>query len=229
MFASKSQILNGGFDCVDVSGRMYLWTPKGKSPDRLIINAHGIRRTTASFVLRGDAVINFYSHDRNSVRDPGIKRFYEGKTVPVETLRKGDQCFNYILAKYTNSSNNSRHNGEYESYDKIQEIMATDYIKKGMDDLSTVIDMGDKVPAGMRESLRKSAMNSMKLRPASILTIRNRRLRADINLEWGLNALAENGYHFKKIDCLFCRSTLWTSFVDMLSVGASYGDDVIFS
>lgn len=228
MFASKSQILNGGFDCDDISGRMYLWTPKGINPDRLIISAHGIRRTTSSFVLRGDSVINFYSHDKYSVKDPGIKKFYEGFPKPVETLRRGDQCFNYILSKYTNSANNSRHNTMNESYDGIQKIITTNYDEKRMNDLYTFVEMMRAVPAGKQGDLFKSVMKSFRMRPASILTIRNRRLRADINLQWVLNELARKNYHFKTIDCLFCRNNLWTALVSELPVGGSYMETVKF-
>lgn len=229
MFESKTQIAQGDFSCVDISGRAYLWTPKkGPKPDRLIITAHGIRTTTTMFKIKQESILKFYSNDKNSVQDPGLKKFFEGKAVPVETLRKGSNCYNYILTKYTNSARNASHNKNGETYNSIQTLMENDYVQQGMDGLAELIELGGAMPSGVRAAMRSNAMKNFKVKPACILTIRNRRFKADINLEWMLGELQKKGHTFSVIDCLFCRNTAWTAFVGSLPVGGKYSDAVAF-
>ncbi len=126
----KTEIATGYYECVDIAGRLYLWMPKKQKPSRLIITAHGLRRTCHMFKIKRKMTLNFYSRDKNSVQDPGLRNFYEGRAVPAETIKQGGSCYNYILSKYTNSRRNTSHNKKGESYQGINNLMAEDYMKK---------------------------------------------------------------------------------------------------
>jgi len=228
MFESKTEISGEGFECKDISGRLYLWTPTDVKPTRLIITAHGYRRTCSTFQIKNDLTLNFYSEDKNSVEDPGLKKFYEGTAKPAETLKKGGSCYNYILSKYTNSARNTSHNKQNETYQGINKLMKEDYKASGNTLLATSQGAyADKVIGpGLHELNRKIAMKSIFLKKSAVLTVRHRRLRADVNLEWVLNELKKKGHNFSVIDCLFCRNTIWTAVVGSLPIGGDYSDSV---
>ncbi len=229
MFESKTEIATGDFECKDIAGRLYLWTPKKHKPKRLIITAHGHRKTCHMFKIKREVMLNFYSSDKNSVQDPGLRKFYEGKAKPVETLSQGGSCYNYILSKYTNSTRNNSHNNKGESYQTINGLMAEDYMKKGRELQVQITDayLDKMIGPNRYESMRKQALKYMKMKPAAILTIRNRRFKADVNLEWVLDVLHQKGYEFSRIDCLFCRNTLISAMIGSLPFGGSYSDKVV--
>lgn len=227
MFSSKSQISTGNYNCVDIAGHMYLWTPAVTlgTPRRLIISAHGLRRTTYSFQIQQNTTLNFYSADKYSVIDPILGRFYEKKhrAAPVDTLKRGDRCYNYILTKYTNSERNKSHNKKGETYNSIQDLMHRDFEGEAMDLNAHV----HKIPAGM-PNLTKDVMGRIadynRVATACVLTIRYRRFRTFVNLKWALKALEKRGYIFEQVDCLFCRNNLWTGMLGRL--GYNYSQTV---
>ncbi len=89
--------------------------------------------------------------------------------------------------------------------------------------------LNKKMGPGQYEVLRKATLSYMKMKLAAILTIRNRRLKADVNLEWVLDVLHQKGHKFSQIDCLFCRNTLITTMIGSLPFGGDYSDRVVFA
>lgn len=226
MFQSKSQIENGNFECIDLGGKAYLWTPPGRHPKRLIITAHGIRATGSKFILNYDGVLNFYSDDKNSVEDPGLKKFYLGNATPKESIIRGRSCYNYSLSKYTNSALNSSHNKNNETYDSINDMVKHDYASEGAKALADLAKLGAEIPDGTKTMWIKQAMDTLSIEPSCILTIRNRMPHGGVNLKWVIDTLQANGYQFDIIDCLFCRNTVMSSLISMLPVGGDYSDAV---
>ncbi len=124
----RSEIRNNpNYAVENISGMAYLWTPNGASPppNRLIITAHGGRVTARKFSVRQNTTLRFFSDDKFAVTDPVIGMFYSvaNRSLPTEVITQGELCFNYSLAKYTNSAENESHNEMYESYGVIQEII----------------------------------------------------------------------------------------------------------
>ncbi|GLS25134.1 putative adhesin [Marinibactrum halimedae] len=222
-FKCKSQILTGNYNCVDIAGKMYLWTPKNLGglgqPKRLIISAHGGRRTNFTFRITQNTTLNFYSNDGRSVTDPGIWKFYQQKhrATPQDTYTQGDRCYNYILSKYTNSRGKKNHNKGSESYDIIESLMKKDFQKDAQEVSNALVTMmGSKnTPEAtkailIRDNLKRlQDLNAMSA--ACVLTIRNRRspFMASVNLKWVLDELESRGYDFNQVDCIFCRNSLW--------------------
>ncbi|MEY4589320.1 MAG: hypothetical protein RL497_1396 [Pseudomonadota bacterium] len=213
MFESKTQINGDGWQCVDIEGKAFLWTPQGgTTSNRLIITAHGHRKTASMFRLKRGG-INFYSVDGNSVNDPGLRNFYEGNAVPVETLNNGNQCYNYILTKYTNSERTTNHNELGESYNGVNALMNKTYG-----------GFSEATLNGLPEFERNQAVRQNNFVKPSILTIRNLHFKSNVNLEWVLNNV---GHRFGVIECLFCRNTLITAALSSISAARfPYSNDV---
>ncbi|WHI47502.1 putative adhesin [Microbulbifer sp. VAAF005] len=208
----------GYYQCVDLDGRAWLWTPRGMATNRLIITAHGLRRTNTSFKIEYNVNLHFYSRDKFSVNDPGLARFYSRGANSVEDLGINDPCFNYILTKYTSSATN-RHNTNNETYTSVNAIMSHNNSDSRRRRIQNANNIGMVAKANSIQSFQ----------PPSILTIRNRQFMAAVNLKWVLDTLERKGHHFNDIDCLFCRNTLWTGAVAVmsgLSGGDKYSDDV---
>ncbi|AWF81095.1 hypothetical protein BTJ40_09865 [Microbulbifer sp. A4B17] len=139
--------------------------------NRLIITAHGHRRTTSTFKIKYNVNLHFYSRDKFSVNDPGLGQFYTRGANSVEDWGLNDNCFNYILTKYTSSSTN-KHNTNNETYASINAVMNHNNSDNRRRRIQNANNIGMIAQANSIQSFQ----------PPSILTIRNRQFMTGVNL-----------------------------------------------
>ena len=200
IFSSKSKMKKmgeqDGFVVHSIEHCMYLFMPKAGT-NRVIISAHGGRsKNTKDFHVPSDVVLRFYSEDTNTVLDPGFNKFYTQEAVPREIITEGEPCFNYDLSKYQGS-----HNKQGETYDSIAK-----QINQVAKSRKNLLNDAGKAEAGGKKGLSdklKSGASREKL--AGVLTIRNRMLRGDVNLQFAIEQVKATAPEIVIFDCLFCR------------------------
>jgi hypothetical protein len=184
-----------GLTVYSIGGIMYLFMPQEKT-NRVVISAHGGReKTTLSFRVQTDVVLQFYSADTNSVLDPGMMNFYFAEAAPKEIITEGDLCYNYTLSKYQGKD----HNKMGETYQTIARAIGD--CVRGKREL-----LAGAQKATSEKAKSKLLQGAAKNKPAAVLTIRNRWFRSEVNLSYAIDQVKRISKEIVIFDCLFCRS-----------------------
>ncbi|MDF9799877.1 hypothetical protein OKW21_005140 [Catalinimonas alkaloidigena] len=175
------------------SDNMYLFLGSGDESvyaTSLVISAHGgIRKTRSPEFTVPYGALQFYSEHGDATYDEGIDTFIGGGNInkKQELITQGKKCYNYDLTKYQ-----GKHNKANETYESIQTYQET--AKNIVKAKEAILSSGKNVPGAYANYTN-----------FDVLTIRNRRFQAGVNLE---NALQAVGlvHKYTIIHCYFCRS-----------------------
>ena len=186
-----------------VGDSIYVLVPKDP-PQRVIITAHGghkVLSKTNSFKVPTDTVLQFYSDDTFSVKDPGFSDFFTKLSVPKEVLSEGDTCFDYVLSKYQ-----GRHGNKKETYQSIGTDI--DDMYRAAKNHASNVSKYEKM--GMTEKAQQNKdLAAFKSKVPAVMTVRNRWGKGDVTLSIAIDAVKHAAGSVQVFDCLFCRSTLF--------------------
>lgn len=192
-------------------GRAYLWRSSNGSGMTAIISAHGsARQRSGSRAFRPDRLgpqLEFFCPHGEAMEDEGIMRYFRNREPPIEVVQ-ANQAPDYLLTKYTNSTNSARgrhrHNQAGESYSGIQALVTTPSSGVGhYADRAAMFGM-----AGNQESLSLLLDQAFNTRnQPDIITISGRMFgNGVVRLSDLLMWLETAGIRYQRISCSFCRS-----------------------
>jgi hypothetical protein len=178
--------------------RLYIFE-SSKGSHSCMISAHGgYWIGTGKFTVPQGITIYLYSQHGTVLSDPGIGFLTKDDGIqPVETLTSGQKCYKYMLSKYQ-----GYHGSQKETYKKISEKV--DDVDKRVDlyqnDINKMLDKG-----GQEKNINV-LLTSNATRASHIVTIRNRRLKTDVNLEFVVKKVLKSYPSVTEFHCSHCRS-----------------------
>ena len=177
-------------DGTPIGDKLYIFKSTQNTTDCLISAHGGYYKENRDFPVPTGATLLFYGEHKKVLADPGLKMMHQVKGLEVvDTYGAGGiaDCPDYILSKYQGSHNNN--NETYKSI--LAEI--------GIEDTNF-----EKVSArGTAGAAQLKWVGAM-----SVLTIRNRFLRADVNLSYVIKMALEAMPTLTTFHCSFCRGMI---------------------
>lgn len=185
---------------VALGDRLYLFESDTTS-HRALITAHGgYWAGTKKFRVPEGVSVYFYTPHGTVLSDPGISFLKDGSKEPTRILKGGDECFNYILSKYQ-----GRHGSQKETYEAIAKSVkkGDEVINNYQKDINHAFDHGkDKMAVVMMR-------HAMANKNSHVVTIRNRRLKSDINLKYVIDTVRASYPEVTEFHCSHCRSNIF--------------------
>ncbi len=172
-----------------VGDKLYLFKSTENATDCLISAHGGYYKQNRSFTVPNGVQLLFYGEHKKVLADPGLKMMHQVKGLEVvDTFAGGSKdCPDYILSKYQGS-----HNTNNETYESI-------LAEIGIEDTKHA-----KVSArGASGAAQLKWVGAM-----SVLTIRNRFLRADLNLSYVIKEAVAAMPTLTTFHCSFCRGLI---------------------
>lgn len=199
----------------ELGSKLYIWTKTAgaASPGvkECVISAHGGQTIINSrFEVKG-VTLRFYCPHGYALTDPGLEAVITQSVRHCQEVKDG-KVQDYVLSKYQ-----GKHNKAGETYQKIGGLAET--LEKGSSDLmdATLDFLGkyaeetnEKRKAKFLEIVdRNIAQLESKGRWMDIITLRNRRMRFDLNLSEVIKKLNASGYGYTTVHCSFCRCPMF--------------------
>jgi hypothetical protein len=190
-----------------VGERIYVFSEnhgaKSTNCDHCVISAHG-RQTIMNSTFTNNAVnLHYYVPHGYSLKDPGLRAIMQQSKRPCQIIQAG-RSPDYVLSKFQ-----GRHGNNAETYTSIGNdintaaVMLTN-IQNSINHLNGFQRPDTKDIDQYRTMAEKTL--SRRSRKMDVVTIRNRRLRFDLNLSDVIQILHQHGYNYTNIHCSFCRS-----------------------
>ncbi len=183
---------------------LYLFKSRSNSVD-CIVSAHGgYIFENSGFTVPQGVTLRFYSPHSSSLIDPGLGSFQRAaaQAIPVQTVKGGEICCNYLLSKYQ-----GRHGNEDETYESIAKgVNEIDMGRQGL--FGALMKAGDtKNPrADNQEKLLLALGRNI---GGSVLTVRNRfDVVFGIKLSDAIAAARKEMPTLREFYCIFCRANM---------------------
>ncbi len=178
-----------------LGSKLYVFKSKTNVKDVLISAHGGYYRANNTFDVPTGVSMKFYGEHDKTLSDPGMSLMYLNAEV-TEEIPAGKPCINYILSKYQ-----GRHNQAGETYGSINSFIDAEDQRI----FKTMLSWSAEQNAS-RKNIQAHQLASYK--SMSVVTIRNRAMRSDVNLSYVVETVKKAMPGAVNFHCSFCRSNI---------------------
>lgn len=179
----------------------YLFKSTTNSSDCLISAHGGYIRENRTFKVPAGIKIVFYGEHGAALLDPGISNIAKklSSARPVEIVKGGDECRNYLLSKYQGAHAGESGTDVVETYEQVARTVDTRDYQRTAKFQNTIKADPESQGAVLRELMADWG--------GSILTVRNRwNVFLGMPLSDAVKAATKEMPSLKTFHCIFCRS-----------------------